>query len=55
MCGDFLLVHWPYSDWAPDWPWAYVAFNRADAGTSAVVVLVIRDGLFGPREAPENP
>jgi lipoprotein signal peptidase len=52
---DFLLVHWPDSDWPPDWPLLNLAFNVADAAISCGVVLLISDGLFGPRNAPESP
>lgn len=48
---DFLLVHWPYSDW----PLVNLAFNAADAAISCGVVLLIWDGLFGPRKAVESP
>ena len=48
---DFLLVHWPYGDW----PFANLAFNLADAGISTGVVLLLWDGLFGPRRAAESP
>ena len=45
---DFLLVHWPYSDWQL----ANLAFNVADAAISCGVVLLIWDGLFGSRKGP---
>ena len=52
---DFLLISWPSADWLPDWPLPNLAFNVADVAISCGVVLLIWDGLFGPRKAPESP